>query len=60
MTPHSAQLPSLRASYQHCTIHTADGSPIFVAGHGTLSSDSFHVPNVSHIPDLTMHLLSVG
>jgi hypothetical protein len=30
------------------------------AGQGTLSSDSFHVPNVSLIPDLTMQLMSTG
>jgi hypothetical protein len=32
MTPHSAHLSSLRPSYRHCTVHTADGSPLSVAG----------------------------
>jgi hypothetical protein len=32
MTPHSAHLSSLRASYQHCTVHTIDGSPLSIAG----------------------------
>jgi hypothetical protein len=32
MTPHSAYLSSLRHSYHHCTVHTADGSPLSVAG----------------------------
>jgi hypothetical protein len=54
MTPHSAHLSSLRPSYHHCIIHSADGSPLFVAGQDTLSSDSFHVPDVSLVPDLTM------
>jgi hypothetical protein len=54
MTPHSAHLSSLRPSSLHCIIHTADGSPLSVAGQGTLSSDSFHVPDVSLVPDLTM------
>jgi hypothetical protein len=40
---HSAHLSSLRPSYYHCIVHTADGSPLFVAGQGTLSSDSSHV-----------------
>jgi hypothetical protein len=32
MTPHSAHLSSLHLSYHHCIIHTADGSPLSVAG----------------------------
>jgi hypothetical protein len=60
MTPHSAHLSSLRPSYRHCIVHTADGSPLFVAGQGILSSDSFHVLDVSLVPDLTMQLMSVG
>jgi hypothetical protein len=51
MTHHSAHLSSLRPSFHHCIVHTADGSPLFVAGHDTLSSDSFHVPDVSLILD---------
>jgi hypothetical protein len=60
MTHHSAHLSSLQPSYRHCIVHTADGSPLSVAGQGTLSSDSFHVPDVSLVPDLTMQLMSVG
>jgi hypothetical protein len=60
MTPHSAHLSSLRPSYRHCIVHTVDGSPFSVAGQGTLSSDSFHVPDVSLVPDLTMHLMFAG
>jgi hypothetical protein len=54
MTPHSAHLFALRPFYHHCTVHTIDGSPLSVAWQGTLCSDSFHVPGVSLIPDLTM------
>jgi hypothetical protein len=43
MAPHSTHLSSLRPSSRHCIVHTTDGSPLSVAGHGTLSSDSFHV-----------------
>jgi hypothetical protein len=60
MTPHSTHLSALHPSYRHCTVHTADGSPLSVAGQGTLCSDSFHVPGVSLIPDLTMQLMSAG
>jgi hypothetical protein len=59
MTPHSAHLSSLRP-YRHCIVHTADGSPLSVAGQSSLSSDSFYVPNVSLVPDLTMQLMSAG
>jgi hypothetical protein len=60
MTPHSTHLFALRPSYLHCTVHTTDGSPLSVAGQGTLCSNSFHVPDVSHVPDLTMQLMSIG
>jgi hypothetical protein len=60
LTPHSAYLSSLYPSYRHCTIHTADGSPLSVAEQGTLSSDSFHVPDAPLVPDLTMQLKFVG
>jgi hypothetical protein len=59
MAPHSAHLSALRP-YRHCTVHTADGSSLSVAGQGTLCSYSFHVPNVSLVPDLTMQLMSAG
>jgi hypothetical protein len=60
MTPHSAHLSSLRPSSRHCIVHTVDGSPLSVAGRGALSSDSFHAPDVSLIPDLTKQLMSAG
>jgi hypothetical protein len=60
MTPYSAHLSSLRPSYHHCVVHTANGSPLSIFGRGTLSSDSFHVPDVSLVSDLTMQLMSAG
>jgi hypothetical protein len=57
MTPHSTHLSVLRP-YHHCIVHTANGSPLSVAGQGMLCSDSFHVPDVSLVPDLTMQLMS--
>jgi hypothetical protein len=46
------------ASLSHCTVHTADVSPLSVAGQCTLCFDSFHVPDVSLVPNLTMQLMS--
>jgi hypothetical protein len=59
MIPHSAHLSTLCPS-RHCTVHNADGSPLSVAGQDTLCSDSFHVPSVSLVTELTMQLMSVG
>jgi hypothetical protein len=36
------------------------GSPLSVVGQGMFCSNSFHVPDVSLVPDLTMQLLSAG
>jgi hypothetical protein len=55
---HSAHLSSLRPC--HCIVHTVDGSPLSVARQGTISFDSFHVPDVSLVPDLIMQLMSAG
>jgi hypothetical protein len=32
MTPHPTHLFALCPSYRHCTVYTADGSPLSVAG----------------------------
>jgi hypothetical protein len=58
MTTHSAHLSTLHPSYHHYPIHTTDGSPLSVAGQGTLCSDTFYIPDVSLVPDLTMQLMS--
>jgi hypothetical protein len=60
MTPHSTHLSALCPSYRHCTIYITDGSPLSVAGQGTLYSDSFYVTYVSLVPDLTMQLMFTG
>jgi hypothetical protein len=60
MTPHSTHLSALHPSYHHCTVHTTDGSSLSVARHGVLCSDSFYVPDVSLVPDLTMQFMSAG
>jgi hypothetical protein len=60
MTHHSAHLSSMRPSYRHLTVQTVDGSPLSVVERGTLCSDSFYVPDVSLVPDLTMQLMFAG
>jgi hypothetical protein len=55
-----AHLSALRPFYCHCTVHTADGSPLSIVRQGTLCSDSFHVPGVSLVLDMTMQLMSAG
>jgi hypothetical protein len=59
MTPYHTHLSSMSPSHSF-TVHTVDGSPISIVGQGTLSSDSFHVPYVSFVPDLTVQLMSTG
>jgi hypothetical protein len=52
MTSHSAYLSSMCPSYRHLTL--------FAARQGTLCSDSFYVPDISLVPDLTMQLILLG
>jgi hypothetical protein len=59
MTHHFVHLSSLRRCH-HLTIHITNGSSLSVAGQDTLCFDSFHVPDVSLIPDLTMQLMFAG
>jgi hypothetical protein len=56
MNPHSAHLSSMRPFYRHLTVQAADGSPLSVVGQSTLCFDSFYIPDVSLVPDLTMQL----
>jgi hypothetical protein len=44
ITRHSAHLSSLHHSYHHCIVHTVNGSPLSVAGQGTLSFWLFLCP----------------
>ena len=62
MTPHTTHLSSLSLSSSDSPIlvRTADGTSLPVTGRGVLSTSSFEVPNVSHVPHLTMQLLSAG
>jgi hypothetical protein len=58
MTPHSVHLFSMSSSYRHLTVQTVDGLLLSIAGHDTLCSDSFYVPDISLVLDLTMQLMS--
>jgi hypothetical protein len=60
MTPYCTYLSSTSPSSRSLTVHTSEGSPLLVVGRGTLSSDSFHVPDVSFVPNLTVQLMSIG
>ena len=60
MTPDSSQLSSMSRVDPPLVVQTADGTSLPVAGRGVLSTSSFHVPTVSHIPQLTMQLMFVG
>jgi hypothetical protein len=58
MTPHPVHLSSMCSPYHHVTVQIADGLPLCIAGQGTLCSDSFYVPDISLVPNLTMQFMS--
>ena len=60
MTPDSTCLTSLSPPDTPLRVQTADGTSLPVVGRGTLSTSSFHVSTVSHVPKLTMQLMSAG
>ena len=60
MTPHRDHLCAVNSVPSPLTVQTADGTSLSVAARGILSTSSFHVLAVSHVPKLTMQLLSVG
>ena len=60
MTPDSTSLTSVGPPVFPISVQTADGTPLAVSSQGTLLSTDFSVPVVSHVPQLTMQLLSVG
>jgi hypothetical protein len=60
MTPDCTQLSSLSSIDHPLVVQKADGTSLPVTGRGVLSTSSFHVPTVSHVPNLTMQLMSAG
>ena len=60
MSSDSSALSSLRPLDSPVNVLTADGTPLHVASRGLLSTPSFSVPSVSHVPRLTMNLFSAA
>jgi hypothetical protein len=58
MTPDSSFLHSVRPVDPPVRVLTADGTPHPVISRGILSTSSFHVPSVAHVPQLNMQLFS--
>ena len=60
MTHDSSTLSSLRSLDSPVHVRTADGTSLPVHGRSSLSTSSFIVPHVAHVPRLTMQLISGG
>ena len=60
MSSDSSVLSSLRPLDSPVNVLTADGTSLPVASRGILSTPSFSVPSVSHVPRLTMNLFSAA
>ena len=60
MTSNSTSLTSIHHLAAPITVQTANGTSISVAGRGSFSNSSFHIPVVSHVLKLTMQLVSAG
>ena len=56
MTSASYILSALRSLISHVLVITADGTSLPVSSRGTLSTLSFYVSDVSHVPILKMNL----
>src|SRR3954464_8294989 len=54
MTSASSTLSALRSLPSPVCVITADGTSLPVSNRGTLSTSSFSVPDVSHVPSLKM------
>jgi hypothetical protein len=60
MTHDSIHLDSLSSLLSSVSVKTVDGTPLPVVGQGTLYTSSFHVPSISHVPQLHLQLFSAG
>jgi hypothetical protein len=59
MTPHLTQLSSMSVPSPPHIVQTAYGTSLPIAGWGILSSPSFYVPSLLHVPKVTLHLMFV-
>ena len=57
---HPTHLSLFSFPHSSSALHTADGMSLPVVGRGTLTTSSFHVPTVSHVPQVAMQLMSAG
>jgi hypothetical protein len=60
MTSDSSILSAFRSLISLVRVLTADGTSLTVSSRGTLSTSSFSVPDISHVPHLKMNLFSAG
>ena len=60
MSSHSSNLSSLKSLDFPIHVLTADCTPLSVASRGNLTTPSYSVPDVAHVPQLTMNLFSAG
>ena len=60
MTFESSSLSALRSLPSPVRVFTADGTSLPVSSRGTLSTSSFFVPDISHVPLLKMNLFSAS
>jgi hypothetical protein len=58
MTHDSSFLISVRPVEPPIHVLTTDGTPLLDDSRGTLSTSSFYVPSVAHVPQLNMQLFS--
>jgi hypothetical protein len=60
MTSASSILSALCSLVSPIRVITADGTSLPVSSRGTLSTSSFFVPDISHVPRLKMNLFSAS
>jgi hypothetical protein len=60
MTSDSSILSALRSLISLVNVLTADGTSLPVSSRGTLSTSSFSVPDICHVPRLKMNLFSAS
>ena len=60
MSYDSSSLSSLRSLDPPVNVLTTDGTSLSVSSRGNLTTPTFSVPDVSHVPCLTMNLLSAA
>ena len=56
MSSHSSNLSSLKSLDFPVHVLTADGTPLSVASRGNLTTPSYSIPDVAHVPRLTMNI----